>query len=390
MARRGQADRADTSSSLRAPTTRERRGTSRGTGRGASLDVLAITDLWPSRPPCSAAEREAADAVAARLRYQGLRPVVERMRSPTSPTWPLLVRALARLWCAAFLALRWPHVATGLAIASIVGGVPMVAGVVRFLPLLGGTTRNIVALRGGTKSGRRPVVVTAHLDTHPTGGTPLHRGHVAIAAASGWAALALALVASPHGTMWRLCVATIAVESLTTLIVLARRELVTPSSVPDDNTSGLLALARCAELLGDVVPPRDVWIVATAGATAGSFGLRTFLRRHRAVRDAWLVDLDALGTAELIASPTPPRFPFPGTPPALVRAVVAAARGTGDPLTVRRVRRRHSDARAALRKRVSSITLTAGLSQPAGDDGPDPANAQRAALIVDALVRSES
>ena len=354
------------------------------------MDVLANADLWPSRPPCSAAEREAADAVAARLRHHGLRPAVERARAPTSPTWPMLVAALFRLWAAAFLALRWPNVAVGLAAASILGGVPLVAGLIRFLPILGGTTRNVVALRKASRDGGRPVVITAHLDTHQTGGSPLHRIHLLAAAASGWLAVVAGVAAEPGGIIWRASVLAVVVESLVTLAVLARRELATPTAALDDNTSGLLALVRCAELIGDGSLRRDVWIVATASATAGSFGLRTFLRNHQGLRNAWLIDLDALGTAELVVAPHRPRFPFPGTPPALVRAVVAAARGSGDPLAVRRVGRPHSDARAALRKRVSAISLTAGLLQPAGDDpGPDQANAQRAALIVDALVRSD-
>jgi hypothetical protein len=352
------------------------------------LGVLRFDDLWPSRPPCSVAERVAADAVRARMRHHGLRPAVERTRAPTSPTWAPLLRALFRVWCAAFLAASWPSIAIGLGAASIIGGVPFVAGWIRFLPLLGAPSRNVVASKRGRDTGSRAIVVTAHLDTHSTFGAPLHRAHVLVAAASGWLALGASLAARANGITWRWAVVLIATESVVTMGWLAKRELATPTEVPDDNTSGLLALVRVAELVADGSLEHDVWIVATAAGTVGSYGVNAFLRQHPALRDAWLVEIDALGTGEMVASPCPPRFPNPGTPSPLVRAFVAAAREIGDPLAVRRMRRPHSDARAALRLRVPAIALTAGLHAPAGGPGPDAANAERAARIVDSFARS--
>jgi hypothetical protein len=351
--------------------------------------VPDISDLLPSRPPCSVAEREAADSVAASMREHGLRPVVETARAPTSPTWAPLLRALLRVWSAAFLAAGWPEVALGLAVASVVGGLPIVAGLVRFVPLLGAPSRNVVASKRGTNKDARPLVVTAHLDTHSTSGAPLHRAHVLIAAVSGWLALVASAVATRPGVVvWRPAAILVAAESVFTMIVLSRRELQTPTDTPDDNTSGLLAIVRAAELVADGALTRDVWIVATAGGTAGSYGVNAFLRAHPALRDAWLVEIDALGTGEMVVSPSSPRFPHPGTPSQLVRAVATITRELRDPLDVRHVRRPHSDARAALRLRVPAIALTAGLRPPASGPGPDPANAERAARIVDSLARS--
>jgi hypothetical protein len=69
-------------------------------------------------------------------------------------------------------------------------------------------------------------------------------------------------------------------------------------------------------------------------------------------------------------------------------AIAAAAKTSGDPLNVRRVRRPHSDARAALRLRTPAIALTGGLRPPAADThGPDTANAERVARVIDRLVR---
>jgi hypothetical protein len=142
-------------------------------------------------------------------------------------------------------------------------------------------------------------------------------------------------------------------------------------------------------LLRDHRPLRDVWIVGSGAGTSGSHGMVELLRRYKKLREGWVVEIDALGAGEVVASPLPARFPGPGTPASLVRAVVVAARDTSDPLNVRRMRRPHSDARAALRLRTAAITLTAGLRHPAGHRGPDPANAERAARVVDRLARSD-
>lgn len=353
------------------------------------MGVLHVDDLRPSRPPCSVSEREAAQAVAARIRHHGLALTFEHARAPTSPTWVPLLRALLRLWSVAFLAAGWPNIALGLAAASVAGGVGRIAGLVRFVPLLGARAGNVVALRIGSDDGAKPLVVTAHLDTHPTEGMPLRRVHRFVAATSGGlATLAAAVATRPGVAAWRGAAVLVSCEAVFTMVLLAVRELQTPDEAPDDNTSGLLALVRVAALVAEGSPSHDVWIVATGAGTTGSYGLDAFLRARPDLRDAWLVEIDALGTGEMVASPCAARFPRPGTPSPLVRAVVAAARDAGDPLAVRRVRRSHSDARAALRRRVPAIVLTAGLHPPAGGTGPDPANAERAARIVDAFARA--
>jgi hypothetical protein len=254
------------------------------------------------------------------------------------------------VWAAAFLAAGWPEPALGLAAAALVGGVVGLERLLRFIPLLGARSVNVVAHKRGRDQDARPLVVVAHLDTHPTGGAPLGPLHLLITVLSGWVALAAGILAQPGATWYRLAAALVAAEAVLTLFALARRELTTPGEPPDDNTSGVLALIRAAELVGEAQPLRDVWIVGSSAGTAGSFGMSSFLRARPALRNAWVVEIDALGTGELVASPFSSRFPYPGTPAALIRAVVAAARESGDPLQVRRVRRAHSDARAALRR----------------------------------------
>jgi hypothetical protein len=119
--------------------------------------------------------------------------------------------------------------------------------------------------------------------------------------------------------------------------------------------------------------------------------VRSLLRKHRDLRDAWVIEIDALGVGQVVCAPRPPQFPYAGTPTALVRAIVTAARRTGDPLTVKRLSRPSSDAGAALRRRVPAVVLTGGLKPPAGvREGPDPANAERAARIVDDLARFDA
>jgi hypothetical protein len=292
-----------------------------------------------------------------------------------------------RVWAVALLAGYRPLPAGVLAGVAIITGLPAVGGLIRFLPLLGDSTQNVVASRTGADPEARPIVVTAHLDTHPTAGAPMRRSHAALSALSGWLALGAAAAGQPGLLPWRVAAGLVAGEAIVTLAWLARRELSTQTEMPDDNTSGLLALIRAAELVRIVPPAREVWIVATGAGTSGAYGLTSFLRHHADLRQAWVVEIDALGAGEVIASPFPPRFPHPGTPSPLVRAVVAAARESGDPLNVRRVRRPHSDAQAALRLRTGAIALTGGLRSPAGDTGPDQANAERAARVVDQLAR---
>jgi len=298
-----------------------------------------------------------------------------------------LVRALVRVWAAAFLAAGRPLVAGILAAISTLATAPGVAGLIRYVPLLGATSQNVVALRRGTDRKARPIIVTAHLDTHPTAESPMRRSHAALSTASGIVALIGAAVGRPGVTGSRWLAAIVAAEAVVTMAWLARRELRTPSKQPDDNTSGLIAIMRLAELLAASGPTHDVWLVATGAGTPGSFGITSFLRRHREVRNAWVVDIDALGTGEVVASPVHARFPNPGTPPVLSRTIAAAARASGDPLSIRRVRLSHSDARAALRKRRPAIALTGGLRSPAGVSGPDPANAERIARVIDRLAR---
>jgi hypothetical protein len=347
-----------------------------------------LPDLGASRPPCSVAEREIAEAVRRRLRACGLRPVLERVRAPSSPTWAPLLRALTRVWAAAFLAAGWPEATMGLAAAAILGGLPGAAGLIRFVPLLGARSANVVALRRGTDRKSQPLIIAAHLDTHTTAGAPMNRFHVFGAATSAWVALVAAYLGRPGGSVWRVVAALVAAESVATLAWLSGREIATPKQPPDDNTSGVLALIRAAERASDAQTLHDVWFVGTGAGTSGSYGMTSFLRAHRELNDAWVVEIDALGGGEVVAAPFPSRFPYPGTPAALTRAVSAAARESGDPMMVRRVYRPHSDARAALRRRVGAIVLTGGIRPPSGALGPDPANAERAARVVDRIART--
>lgn len=305
-------------------------------------------------------------------------------RAPTSPTWAPLLRALMRVWSAAFLAAGLTYVAGGLAALAVFGGVPSVAALLRHAPMLGGLSHNVFVRIAGASGSSRPIVAVAHLDTHPTHGAPLSRIHRLVAAVSGLVLLAAAFEGRPV-LGWRTLAGPVAAEAVITLAVLARRELRMPASAGDDNTSGLMALVRTAELCVQAPTPADVWIVATGAGTVGGLGVRAFLRAHPDLNESWIVEIDALGSGEVVASPTPALFPNPGTPPALVRSMLAASRSSGDPLSVRRIRRPHSDARAALRQRVAAITLTAGVLHPALQRGPDQANAARAARMTHEL-----
>lgn len=343
---------------------------------------MPLMSLQTERPPCSAAERRCAETVADELAARGLTPDVSAGPAPTSPTWVPMLRAVARVWAAAFIAADMRMVATALAVVAVAGGVPSLAAFVSSLPLLGGVTHNVVARLPGTDPAARPVVTVAHLDSHPTNGAPLKPWHRMLAGVSGW----LVLVATIAGRFanWRAVAGPVAIEAIATLAWLARGELRRHHTPADDNTSGLIALVELATLARAARPVRDLWIVATGAATSGGAGITAFLRQHPGLHRAWIVEVDALGSGEVVASPIPSRFPAPGTPSQLVRGIASAAQATGDPIEVRRVRRPHSDARTALRQRALAITLTAGIRHPARE-GPDAANAARVARVVYAL-----
>ncbi len=292
------------------------------------------------------------------------------------------------MWAVAFVAAYRPVPAIILACLAVITGMRPAAALVRFLPILGNITQNVVTHVAGSDTETEPLVIVAHVDTHPTARSPMSGLHAALGGALGWVALAAAVFGPPGLAAWRVATAVVAAEGIVTLMWLAKRELTVISEMPDDNTSGLLALTSFAELLRGHTPVRDVWIVGSGAGTSGSHGLTAFLGRYELAQRAWVVEIDALGEGEVVASPLTSRFPRPGTPPQLVRAIVAAARESGDPLTVRRVRRSHSDARAALSMRTGALALTGGLGPPSGGTGPDAANAERAARVVDRLARS--
>ena len=350
--------------------------------------MIRLGDLAPVRPPCSRAERAGAESIAAYVQSIGVPTQLETIRATTSPSWIPLMRALCRVWSVALLAAYRPVPSMALAALAVVGGWPVVVSVLRHIPLIGDVSQNVIGHIRGTDPDARPVIAVAHVDTHPLAGSPMGPVHTWAGTLLGWLALAASIAARPGLTLWRLSIVVIAVEALVTLGWLARRELRTTSDMPDDNTSGLLALLSAATLAARDRPPHDVWVVGTGAGTSGGQGITAFLRARPELRNAWVVEVDALGSGEVVAAPWPARVPRPGTPSSLVRAVELASHASGDPLSVRRVRRPHSDARAALRRRVAAITLTAGLRPPAGEPGPDSANAERVALIIDRLARA--
>ena len=350
--------------------------------------MIALPELATARPPCSSAERAGAESLQDSLSRIGVAAQIEALRAPTSPTWVPLLRALLRVWAVALVAAYRPVPAIVLAAVSVVAGMPALAALVRYLPLLGDNTQNVVARVAGTDANAPPTIVTAHIDTHPMAAMPMSKTRAALGAGLGLVTLAAAIVGRPDMVVWRAALAIVAVESLVTLTWLARRELARTNEMPDDNTSGLLALISLATLLAEHRPLREVWIVGSGAGTSGGHGVIALLRRYPQLRKGWLIEIDALGAGEVVASPFPARFPGPGTPSPLIRALVGASRETGDLLNVRSIRRSHSDARAALRLRTSAITLTGGVRHPAGERVPDAANAERAARVVDRLVRA--
>ncbi len=351
------------------------------------MDLVRLPRL---RPPCSLGERNAARLIAHRLAALQLGPHLEPFRASTGPVWAPLLRALLRLVAAVSLPLDYPVAALVIAGVTVVTGIPPVSRLVRFVPGFGGTAENVVTRIPGSGGNAPPLVVVAHLDTHASGGTPLTRPHALGAGISGLLVFgAAAARVAGGGEGWDRLAILVAIEALVTLAWLAGREL-SPHRAGDDNDSGLLALLRTAELAADEPPVRDVWLVGTAAATSDGLGMRAFLRAHtETARMAWVVELDALGDGEIVVSRVRRRFPQASTPSALLRAIAGAAIDTGDPIDVRHVRRLHSDARAAFLKGCPAAAITGGVRLPLGvESAPDPANAERAARIIDHLART--
>ena len=232
---------------------------------------------------------------------------------------------------------------------------------------------------------------TAHLDTHPTAGRTAAPAAPLVAAASGAGSRrSPAVVATRPGVAaWRQRRRARRGRSRVHDGRGSQRvSCATPAEAPDDNTSGLLALVRFAELVADGSPTHDVWIVATGRRNVRQ--LRSRRRssvRIRTLRDAWLIEIDALGTGEVVASPCAAAVPLPGTPH-------AAGPRRSSPLRARPATRSrsgacggpHSDARAALRHaRSGDHAHRRVCARRPVEPGPDPANAERAARIVDSL-----
>lgn len=362
------------------------------------MSDMDVARLASPRPPCSAAERSAAKALAKALSEIGLRARLEAFPAPTSAGWAHMVGALFRLTGAALLLASIEVGAVALAGAAfLISVAPQGASVLTArLPAVGGGSQNTVAhVRGDPDVDDPPLVVVAHLDTHASAGAPLSPVHRAIAGAVSWG-LALTAGLSAADIGGGAAAVLLALEPAFTITWLARQEL-TGNPDPDDNTSGLAALTRTAEQLAAERPVRDVWLVGTGAATSGNWGVAAFLRAHPEVaRVAWVLELDSLGTAEIVVCPARQRLPRASTPPVLVRAVAGAAIDTGDPIDIRRVRRPHSDADAAFARRTPALALTAGLGPVPGlpqdeylsSEGFDVANVERAARIIDRLART--
>lgn len=354
---------------------------------------MDVEQLPLPRPPGSAGESRAANAIRRRLTEAGVTAHVERFRAPTSPSWVPLLGAALRLAAAALLVGGLGGPAAVLAAIAVVASIfpHAVAWVLKRVPGIGAASCNVVAhVPGAPDVVDPPLVVVAHLDAHPTAGEPLRRPHTAIAGLVGLGLLAIALAslgsdADPQGFL-----ALLALEPAATLIWLAHQELVATEGLePDDNASGLAALVRIGDLLGDERPSRHVWLVATGSGTAGSGGLRALFRMHRDIAKlAWVIEVDALGSAELVVTPGRRRFPRMTTPPAVLRAIAGAAIDSGDLIDIRRVPRPHSDANAATGLGVPALTLTGGQNALGPAPNPDAANAERAARIVDRLART--
>lgn len=359
---------------------------------------MDVARLASPRPPCSPAERSTATLLAESFTEIGLRARLESFPAPTSPGWAHMVGALFRLASAALILASVEVGAMVLAGAAfLISVVPQAASMVTARsPVVGGRSQNTVAhVPGDPDVDDPPLVVVAHLDTHASAGVPLNPAHRAIAGAVSWGlALTAGLAAAGIGS--GAAAVFLALEPAFTIAWLARQEL-TASPDPEDNASGLAALVRTAEELADDPPARDVWLVGTGAATSGNWGVTAFLRAHPEVaRVAWLLELDSLGTAEIVACPARQRVPRATAPGALVRAVAGAAIDTGDPIDIRRVRRPHGDADTAFARRVPALALTAGVGPVPGmpqdefvsEEGFDVANVERAARIIDRLART--
>ncbi|HVE90887.1 MAG TPA: hypothetical protein VNE62_01100 [Actinomycetota bacterium] len=340
------------------------------------------------RPPCSEAERTAGRLFAKGLGEAGVVPREQELRAPTSPLWLHLVAALLRLVAAGLVIGGFPTKAAPVALVALVVGLPGSSpGRTRLLskiPGLGGTTVNVIGqIPGRGEPGLPPLVVCCHLDSHPTGGRALSRPAGIAALASGAGLLVLTIVAGTLGTdVNRAAGALFATLALASIAQLSAREGSRKSA--GGGSEALVALLRLAALAAKRPPSRDLWLLATGAATSGSAGMSDFLVRHRDLaRTAWVLELDGIGSGELVAVPASTRFPRRRAHPAFVRALAGAAMDCGDPLDLETRGRTHGDARTALAAGLPAATLT---SRPG--DARDTDAVQRAARIAHVLSRT--
>jgi hypothetical protein len=261
--------------------------------------VRLLAEL-PGRVAGSPLEREAAERVESWMREIGFEEVVRTsVASRPSP--------------GAALAL---HLGLG-ALGCWIGGIPglLLAGLTLLSfqreqrrgarglsALLGARDSLNVTARAGSERPRRRLVLTAHIDATRAGwifsrrfverfapylrrrglSTPA-RGPLALPEGLLWAAGVIAAASALGAEGWLLGLTRLAVGGLLAFGVFAMLEWALAPYTPgaNDNASGVAAMLTCGEqLLAQLPPDVELWVVGTGAEEAGYCGMRALLDAH--------------------------------------------------------------------------------------------------------------
>jgi uncharacterized membrane protein YhaH (DUF805 family) len=264
----------------------------------AFAEAEALADRFGPRPPGSAAERQAADHLEARLEALGREVDVEPFA--VWPAWPLgyAINAIVAV-LGGVLAISSPTAGTLVVLAAVVLTFPDLAGISPTTRRLLGRSSSQNVVSWGDRDLPGALVLVAHYDSGPTRAWPLRPLF--------WALLALLAccvlrAGGLEGTLLAVAQFVPTVALIVYVALLLDIALSPAAPGENDNASGVAVVLRLAERLGQGLEHFGVHLLFTGSQKAMAQGMRAFLKAHRAELasgDSAVVNVDRVGSGEI-------------------------------------------------------------------------------------------
>lgn len=271
-------------------------------GEAIELVSLLADEIGP-RPPTSAAEREAAEALASRLREWGVGDVrLEPFHGYRTFAYPFAAIELLAVLPSA-LPSRLRRARSALALLAVLALVS--EGALRRTPLTQALSRrasaNVVAVVGASSTVQRTLCLSAHLDTSRSGlmfDPRLVRHLGSWITAQSLATIAQGMIEALLGgrAAGRRLAGMLRGVPAAGLGLLAERELrgVEVAGANDNASGAAVAATLAAELAAEPLRHTRLVLVLTGCEEAGTLGMRAFLREHET--EGWLfLNFDNVG-----------------------------------------------------------------------------------------------